>query len=81
MDLRSIGGHYLDRPKYREAVVAHAEGMPVPHVVCVTCKGAVDLGRFVDTADAKEFMISGMCLTCQELVVGTASQPPPWARW
>ena len=59
---------------------AHAEGKPVPHVACVTCKLAVDLGRFVDIADAKEFMISGMCLTCQELVFGTANRLPEWAR-
>ena len=72
IDLRPVA-HYLDRPKYREAVAAHAEGTPVPHVACVICKLAVDLGRFVDIADAKEFMISGMCLTCQELVFGTAN--------
>ena len=79
-DARGIGGHFLDRPKYREAVAAHAEGKLVPHVACVTCKLAVDLGRFVDIADAKEFMISGMCLTCQELVFGTANRLPEWAR-
>ena len=79
LDLRPLA-HFLDRPKYREAVAAHAEGKPVPHVACVTCKLAVDLGRFVDIADAKEFMISGMCLTCQELVFGTANRPPEWAR-
>ena len=65
LDLRSMGPGIVDRSKFRDAVAAHAEGKPGPNVACAICKGAVDLGRFVKTADAKEFMLSGMCLPCQ----------------
>ena len=70
LDLRSMGRGIVDRSKFRDAVAAHAEGKPVPNVACAICKGGVDLGRFVNTADAKEFMLSGMCLPCQDNVFG-----------
>jgi hypothetical protein len=57
---------HVDRPRYRAMVEKHAKGMSYPETSCVICDSTVLMEDFADVLDVKEFMLSGMCKTCQD---------------
>jgi phage FluMu protein Com len=48
----------------------HAAGVPYLNINCPTCKKTIFMEHFTNVGDIKEFMLSGMCKSCQDGVFG-----------